>query len=250
MTRWVRFQLDSARVGGKRMVSTAAFVETHTPHVVIRRDSTAREANPFTHFASYGLGWFLNDYRGRELVFHGGNLDGMSALVAMMPGENIGMVVLTNLDGSTLPTVLVRRAFDALLGAPPREWSTELLRLRDKNLATAKEAERKREAERVKGTRPSLPLSAYAGTYADSMYGEAKVRQESGRLVVEFGPAFVGDMEHWHFNTFRTRWRDPSMGKGWINFTIGSNGKVRQMEMENIADFRREEKADTTAGIR
>ncbi|CAN5826348.1 serine hydrolase [soil metagenome] len=250
MTRWVRFQLDSAKVGRKQLVSTAAFTETHTPHVVIRRDSTAREANPFTHFSSYGLGWSLADYRGRELVHHGGNIDGMSALVALMPGEDIGMVILTNMNGSGLPTVLMRRAFDALLGTPPRDWSAELLRLRDRTLARAKETERKREAERVKGTRPSLPLSAYVGTYADSMYGEAKVRQENGRLVVEFGPSFVGEMEHWHFNTFRTRWRDPSMGRGWINFTIGSNGKVRQMEMENIADFRREEKPDTTAGIR
>jgi hypothetical protein len=82
------------------------------------------------------------------------------------------------------------------------------------------------------------------------MYGEAKVRQENGRLVVEFGPSFVGDMQHWHFNTFRTRWRDPSMGRAWVNFTIGSNARVRQMEMENIADFRRQEKADTTPGVR
>ncbi|MBA3969093.1 MAG: serine hydrolase [Gemmatimonadetes bacterium] len=250
MTRWVRFQLDSAKVGRKQLVSTAAFTETHTPHVVIRRDSTAREANPFTHFSSYGLGWSLADYRGRELVHHGGNIDGMSALVALMPGEDIGMVILTNMNGSGLPTVLMRRAFDALLGAPPRDWSAELLRLRDRTLARAKETERKREAERVKGTRPSLPLSAYVGTYADSMYGEAKVRKENGRLVVEFGPSFVGDMEHWHFNSFRTRWRDRSRGKGWVNFTIGSNAKVRQMEIENIADFRRQEKADTTPGVR
>jgi hypothetical protein len=40
------------------------------------------------------------------------------------------------------------------------------------------------------------------------------------------------------------------MGRGWINFTIGSNGKVRQMEMENVAEFRRQEKPDTTAARR
>ena len=250
MAQWVRLQLGKGKFSGKQLIDDELVEEMHTPHTVVRLDGAWKRMNPSAHLMAYGLGWFLNDYEGRLVVHHGGNIDGMSALVALMPGEDIGMVILTNMNGSGLPTVLMRRAFDALLGTPPRDWSAELLRLRDRTLARAKETERKREAERVKGTRPSLPLSAYVGTYADSMYGEAKVRQENGRLVVEFGPSFVGEMEHWHFNTFRTRWRDPSLGRAWVNFTIGSNARVRQMEMENIADFRREEKADTTAGIR
>ncbi len=49
MVRWVRFQLDSTRIAGKRLLKPATFQETRTPHIVIRRDSLARQANPYTH---------------------------------------------------------------------------------------------------------------------------------------------------------------------------------------------------------
>ena len=59
--------------------------EMHQAHTVIRTDSASRASNPDTHLQAYGLGWFLQDYRGKVLVHHGGNVDGFTALVAMMP---------------------------------------------------------------------------------------------------------------------------------------------------------------------
>lgn len=247
MVRWVRFQLDSARVDGKRLLKPAAFIETRTPHTVIRRDSLARQSNPFTHFTSYGLGWTLEDYRGREVVRHGGNLDGMTAIVAMMPGERLGVVVLSNLDGSGLPLALARKVFDLHLRAPEKDWSADLLRFQRRAEEEAKERERKRESERVPGTQPALPLERFAGSYADSLYGEVKVREEGGRLVAEFGPAFVGDLEHWHYNTFRVRWRDRSLGRTFAGFTQGLDGKPRTLTLENLGEFTRVEKPDTAA---
>lgn len=239
MVRWVRFQLDSARVDGRRLLKPATLIETRTPHTVIRRDSLARQANPYTHYNSYGLGWTLEDYRGREVVRHGGNLDGMTALVALMPGERVGVVVLSNMDGSGLPLALARRVFDLHLGVPDKDWSADLLRFQERARAEAKERERKKEAERVRGTRPSLPLAAYAGTYADSLYGEVRVRAEKGRLVAEFGPSFTGDLEHWHYNTFRARWRDRSLGRALVNFQLGMDGKPAVLVWENLGEFRR-----------
>ena len=61
-----------------------------------------------------------------------------------------------------------------------------------------KAAEKKVEAQRVAGTKPSLPLSQYAATYIDSMYGDAKVWEEGGKLRIARGPAFDGELEHWH----------------------------------------------------
>jgi CubicO group peptidase (beta-lactamase class C family) len=250
MARWVRFQLDSARVGGKTLLSAGNFTETHTPHTVVRRDAPAREANPYTHFSSYGLGWFLDDYRGRELVHHGGNLDGMTSLVAFLPRERVGVAILTNLDGTGLPMALARRVFDQYLGAPAKDWSADLAAIRAKARQQARDTEKKREAERVPDTRPSLPLAGYAGAYADSLYGEAVVAVDSGRLVLRFGPAFVGPLEHWHFNTFRARWRDPSLGKLFVNFTLGMDGKVAAMSLDGVGEFRRADKADTVPGVR
>ncbi|HEU4452468.1 MAG TPA: serine hydrolase [Longimicrobium sp.] len=250
MARWVRFQLDSARAAGKPLLSSATFAETHMPQTVIRREASARESNPFTNFSSYGLGWFLEDYRGRELVHHGGNIDGMSALVAMMPGEDVGIVILTNMNNSPLPSIVMRTAFDRFLGARGKDWSADLRGTWEKQRATARETARRTDSLRVAGTSPSLPLASYAGTYEDSLYGELKVTHEGGKLVAAMGGAFVGDLEHWHYNTFRARWRNRALGRAMLNFTLGFDGKPSRVDLQNVGEFRRVEKVDTTAAVR
>ena len=240
MAQWVRLQLGEGKYGDRQLVSAASMREMHTPQTVLRWEGPGAEANPYTHFMTYGLGWFLQDYRGRKVVQHGGNIDGMSALVAMMPEEKTGFVILTNMDGTGLPGALMYKLFDLYLGGDAsRDWSSVLLQVRSDARKRAREAGEKRLAERVTGTSPSLALEKYAGTYADSMYGEATVTLENGKLVASYGPAFVGELEHWHFDTFRANWRDRTVGTSWVTFVIDSRGKPSEMKIENVADFQR-----------
>src|ERR671938_882019 len=111
-------------------------------------------------------------------------------------------------------------------------------------MALARAAKEREEAEarkledaRVPNTKPSLPLSAYAGTYTGAMYGDAKVTEESGHLVVRLLPApdFVGDLEHWHFDTFRIKWRDSIVypfPRGFVTFTLDPQGKPDEMKID------------------
>ncbi|MFN2399372.1 MAG: serine hydrolase [Gemmatimonadaceae bacterium] len=226
MAKWIRFQLDSGKVAGKTVLSTSSFLETHAPHTIIRNEGPSRAVNPFTHFQTYGLGWFLEDYRGREVVHHGGNIDGMSALVGMLPEEDVGVVILSNAGGSPLPGVIMRKVFDMHLKAPPRDWSAEVMKIVKPLQAQAKATEKKQEDSRVKGTKPSLALDKYAGTYLDSLYGEMKLKLEKGNLVMSSGPAFTADLEHWHYDTFRAKWRDRSLGKTMVTFSLNAGGNV------------------------
>jgi hypothetical protein len=232
MTRWLRFQLDSGRVNGKRLVSKRNFIETHTPQTVIRIDSTYRAFNPFTHVRSYAFGWQVMDYRGREMLSHAGNLAGMNAMVGLLPEERVGVVVLTNLEGNALRESIMYKVFDMSLGAPPRDWSR--VSLIEKASFDSIEAKDQREAlaKRVNGTRPSLALERYAGTYGDSLYGKAFVRMENGHLVLEVAPGMVGDMEHWHYDTFRVVWRDHRDGTNLVTFALDMDGKVDMMNTD------------------
>ena len=129
--------------------------------------------------------------------------------------------------------------FDAYLGGPPRDWSAEMLKGFKALEEQGKAAQKKAEAERVKGTSPSLALDKYAGVYESEMYGGAQVALESGKLVARFGPNFTGDLEHWHYDTFRVTWRDRSQGKALVSFSLTPQGKVGAMNIEGIADFTR-----------
>ncbi len=193
----------------------------------------ARLANP--HFTAYGLGWFMQDYRGRKLAMHTGSIDGMTALVAMVPEERLGLVVLINLDHAELRHALMYRIVDAYLGGPARDWSAELRPLYRAMEDRADAARRERESRRVADTHPSLPLEAYAGSYADpdSLAGRLTVRVEDGKLVASTaGGTMTGVMEHWHYDVFRARWAEASMGTSFLTFTIDPEGRAAWVRID------------------
>lgn len=232
MTKWLRFQLDSGRVNGKRLVSKRNFIETHSAQQAMRLDSTYRAFNPFTHVRSYAFGWQVMDYRGREVLTHAGNLSGMAAMVGLMPEERMGIVVLTNLEGNALRESIMYKAFDMTVGAPPRDWSrVSLVEKASFDSIDAKD-QREAEAKRVSGTRPSLALERYAGAYADSLYGKVSVRMENGHLVLDVAPKMIGDMEHWHYDTFKVTWRDHRDGTNLVTFALDADGKIDTMSTD------------------
>jgi CubicO group peptidase (beta-lactamase class C family) len=247
MIKWVRFQLAQGKVGGKSLVSASALGETHTAQMTIPVGADARQLNPYTHLEAYGMGWFLQDYRGRELDQHGGNIDGMSAMVAIMPEEKIGLVILTNANGSPVPTITMNRVLDALLNEPARDWNAEYRKQFEKLRAQGKEAEQKRLAQRATGTKPSLVLDRYAGVYSDSMYGDVSVRMDNGALRMKYGTAYDGTLEHWHYDTFRAKLQSRAMGQPFVTFALGADGKVRNLEIEGIGEFGRKPDAPDTS---
>ncbi len=237
MTQWLRLQLGRGTHEGRKHFSSTASREMWTPHTVFNGISEqAEKFNPTRHFNLYGLGWILSDYQGRLLVSHGGGLDGMTSQVALMPEEKLGVVVLTNSE-SPLSTIVTNKVFDVFLGVRPRDWNSEFLARAKDNEAARKAENRKLELSQVPQTKLSLPLSAYIGHYSGEMFGDAKVTEEEGKLVVRFlpSPYFVGDLEHWHFDTFRVKWRDSIVypfTRGFVTFTLNSQGKIDEMEVD------------------
>ena len=237
LARWIRFQLDSARVDTTRLVKRATFAQMWTPQFLIPAAAyypAARLANP--HFTGYGLAWFLQDYRGRLLAMHTGSIDGMSAIVGLLPEKRVGVVVLANSDHAELRHALMYRALDLAAGDSTRDWSTEVLNVYKPGFERAKAAEHARMAQRVRGTRPTLPLASYAGTYADpdSLLGPATVAVEGNHLVVRAGGAWTADLEHWNYDTFRAHWRDPAIGYSFVTFSLGADGKPASVDVEGV----------------
>lgn len=236
MAQWIRLLLARGKFDGKQLFSAAVSREMWSPNTIIPIGEQAEKFNPTRHFYTYGLGFFLNDYQGRKVASHGGGLDGMISQVAMMPEENLGLVVLTNSE-TPLSTVLVNKVFDTMLGVARRDWSAEMLERARQGEQAGRAEEQRIEATRIANTQPSLALSGYAGTYGGEMFGEARVTEENGKLVVRLVPSpnFVGDLEHWHFDTFRIKWRESvsyPFGRGFVSFVLDPQGKVSEMKLD------------------
>jgi CubicO group peptidase (beta-lactamase class C family) len=249
MAQWVRLNINDGVVAGRRIVSDSVVREMRTPQVVIRKEGAWAMMAPDAQFLNYGLGWFLNDYRGHRIVHHGGAIDGMSALVALIPEQRVGLVLLANLGGAAaFNTAAANTVFDHLLfGGRGEDWGARLEAMLAPMLAAAAEQERRVEESRATGTRPSLSLEHYAGTYADSLYGPVRVVHEGDRLAMYYQSNFAGDLEHWHYDTFRVTWRDASLGTTLVTFALDAQGRPARVTVPQLAVFGRV--PDSQAGV-
>jgi len=106
MAEWVRFQLGHGEFQGRRLISEEQLRETWTSQIEIAGG------------ISYGLGWMLREWEGQPVIEHGGNVDGFSAQVALLPESNLGFVLLTNASLTPLQQQSINMVWEALLG----EW--------------------------------------------------------------------------------------------------------------------------------
>jgi CubicO group peptidase (beta-lactamase class C family) len=230
MAQWLRFHLGDGVFNGKRLASAAAIRETHTPQILIGGGAGGGQAadttGPVTVFRTYGLGWMISDYRHQLMIDHGGNTEGSTAAVGMLPEQKFGVVVLANMQSAALPGLLMRYIFDRQLGAPMRDLSGEALARVAAQRRRADSTSRAQAPQRVAGAKPPFPLASYAGTYADSLYGEAVVTLDEDRLEMKRGD-WHGGLEYWSGNTFR--WNLPPgnpAGVIYIKFDATPDGRV------------------------
>ena len=106
MTRWLRFILDEGMVNGKRLISKEAFDEWTKGHMNVAPNGSVK----------YALGWFVQDWNKKRVIHHGGNIDGFSSMVALMPEEKLGVVLLTNVSGSSLQNEIRSMVWEELVG--------------------------------------------------------------------------------------------------------------------------------------
>lgn len=65
---------------------------------------------------AYGLGFMLGRWRGRDVIHHGGNIDGFTSQMAVLPEEGIGFSLLMNVSMSGLQARAMDEVFAILLG--------------------------------------------------------------------------------------------------------------------------------------
>lgn len=184
LVEWIRLQLGNGTYGGQPVVDSAALAATHVPQIVSGPPSGPAAR---THF--YGMGWNVGyDAQSRLQLGHSGAFNlGAATSVAMLPGEQLGIVVLTNGQPDGIPEAISSGFLDvAQNGAPTVDWLPFTQRafqgIRDADKPTVDYT--KPPAQ----TSPAKPASAYTGTYANPYYGPITVADSGGSLAFRMGP--------------------------------------------------------------
>jgi CubicO group peptidase (beta-lactamase class C family) len=229
---WLRLYLNGGKHGDDQVVSTANLRETYSPHTAVRVEGAAAALSPDTHQMSYGLGWVVQDYRGRLVVQHAGLIDGFRVHLTILPKDGYALAVLANRQGTRMNLALSNTLVDLLLGLPEKDWNKYLLGVIADEAEAARVEARRIELGRKPDTAPSVPLDELAGAYEDAAYGPATIRSGKDGLVWEWGSWKV-PLEHYTHDTFRLKSDDERLNGLFVQFQV-KDGRPRAFRLVDV----------------
>lgn len=243
MAKWLKLQLaKGALPDGKRLFSEAQSNAMWRPEVILPPERTppGMEATR-SKFSAYALGWTVQDYRGTQIIWHGGAVFGFKAAVVLIPDRNVGFSIELNSEDGELVRGLMYELLDHYLDLKPEPWTDRYIAYKKQLVAGALKSLSTAQAKPA-GVGPSLPTAKYAGTYNDPWYGDIAVTPAESGLRIDFKstPRMAGKLEHWQYDTFVTRFDDKTLEPAYVTFGLNADGGVERVTMKAvspIADF-------------
>jgi len=232
LAKWMRLQLANGKFGGKQIVNEKALAETHHPHMLTG-------FSPFTGLPSfYGLGWNVSyDQEGRVHLNHSGAFAlGAATHVNLVPGEQLGIVVLSNAYPLGIAEALGTTFLDiALYGKPTQDWLVIFKQLFSNPAAIGTVLGFDYSKSPAAPT-PALKNDAYIGRYANDFFGDISIIEKDGGLAIVQGPKKrTFTMKHYNRDTLTYETEgENAVGRSGITFTIGADGKATQVLVENL----------------
>jgi CubicO group peptidase (beta-lactamase class C family) len=154
---------------GKRVVSARNLAETWQPQVQI--DATA----------SYGLGWFVDSYKGQPMLHHGGATSGFTTDLAFLPEAELGIVVMSNGRLANSFTQAIRFRLWELAFEQAHEFDAQAIFTHAQTMEFA--------LAPVVGAVAVEPewVTPYVGRYSNPDLGEVILKLEGESLILDSG---------------------------------------------------------------
>ncbi|WP_240768610.1 serine hydrolase [Olivibacter sp. XZL3] len=231
MTKWVAMHLDSGRTtNGGRLFKANATEELWKiirPMPIPKEPAWLRPAQK--NFYGYALGFRKYDYRGYQVIGHGGLLTGFVSQIAMVPQKRLGIVVLTNQLSSGAYWSIINYLLDYYLQAPAFDWIGGYKKEADRLQSRRDSTEKTLTPDST--LRRSLPLNAYCGAYVSKLLGNVRILEEQGLLSLKFinAPQLNASLTHFHGDIFKLTFdnRDRSTAP-MLSFSLNPDKSIRE----------------------
>lgn len=184
MLKWVQFNLDQGSYENEEIVTREQFDVLHNGHIIINH-SLGNRLQPEYGPHSYGGGWFICEYFNEKIIWHGGGIDGFTALVWLIPDQNIGMVIICNVMSSRLPRVIANVATDRFLELSNKDWAAGIWTKKLDDDDHSRINEENQINTSVKKNHSHL-LDQYQGDYFHPGYGTLHCFKNDDKLQIKF----------------------------------------------------------------
>lgn len=193
---------------------------------------------------TYGFGWFMYSLGDKTVLFHIGMSDGMHSVLAIVPEEQLGIVILTNQAPHLGAACLANELLDKFLHQPYVSWHKKgHLIVTDmfhslKNQKEAFQAIKRRLA-------PTLALSEYAGIYEHPAYGTVSISVSGNKLEGELWTKEKEILDCYNGDTFEVL--GPPSEPSWIfEFELTQDKKnVQALKIPNLGVFEKKGRLDS-----
>jgi CubicO group peptidase (beta-lactamase class C family) len=230
MSHWLIALMNDGLYQGKQVIPADVIKATLAPAIAL--PNVAGETRGFWELLNpaYGMARFTASYRGHQITYHGGDINGFHSQVSYLPQDHIGVVVLVIGDHcASLYNTISYNVYERLLGMAQTPWSERLLEIRLKGKKAGTESRAKAGGERVPNTTPSHPLAAFAGRYEHPAYGVLTIGLANGALSFDFHNIAL-PLSHFHYDRFDTP-DDEEYGRWAVNFATNPQGDVDRAVM-------------------
>jgi CubicO group peptidase (beta-lactamase class C family) len=200
MSNWLITWINGGKYKDKEILPAQFVSEAQSSQMVVS-GGVPGKLRPELFLSNYGYGWFNSSYKGHYRVQHGGNIDGFSANTCFFPSDSIGIVVLANQDGSSVPSVVRNLIADRVLKLKQTDWNKDLKEEQEKAIKEQKEAKKLAISNQKKGTKTSHILEEFAGEYSHPGYGKFKLKVVNDSLFAKF-PLVKLWLKHYHYDIF------------------------------------------------
>lgn len=249
LSNWLLLQLDSGRFEGKRVLPWPVLQMTRQSQMIVRDNSNP--LFPSKHFQTYGLGWFMEDYNGKKIIYHNGGSNGFVTTVCFIPEMNLGVTVLTNTDANDFYTTLRLQLIDAYMNLPYKNYSSMYYKNFTANMKTQDHEIKKWREIAGKRNKSPVDLKLFEGIYTNAVYGTITISSNSAvinapdpknqsYLSIQFAhhPQVIGVLEYMEGSSFLCTYSDPEYGIKKIYFAIeGGTVKSVTISVNDFIDF-------------
>jgi CubicO group peptidase (beta-lactamase class C family) len=230
MSLWAQYLLRGGITeGGDRLVSEEQFEQMFEPTQLASVPAfypTVELTEP--HWRTYGLAWYQQDFQGRMIDFHTGSLAGLVAIIGLDREAKRAVLMLANRDHAEFRHAWLWHVMDEKDGDERRDWNQDIFDLYDRNSGTQEEEREAMYSARREGTKTSVPLVDFAGTYSTPSFGDIELRVEDDELVADL-PLHQVRFSHWHDNVFLWNFEQWDF-QMLVEFRIGFDNKVTALE--------------------